>query len=136
MCCLHEAVPHINTWCVPYEQGHFLTWPQYSPPAQEINVQIMPSNSQTPLRFYQFSNKDFCSRRSQFDGFSCLTTVWSVWNGFSVFHFMTLVLLKIVGYFGDCPLVYIYDVSLLDLDHVSLTGIVQKSCVLFFCILS
>lgn len=54
----------------------------------------------------------------------------------SFFHFMTLVLLKIIGYFVDCLSVYIYDVSLIDLDDVSLTGIAQKSCLLFFYILS
>lgn len=54
----------------------------------------------------------------------------------SFFHFMTLVLLKIIECFVDCLSVYICDVSLLDLDRVSLTGIAQKSCLLFSYILS
>lgn len=87
--------------------------------------------------FISFPNKDFYSKRSQFDGFSCLQLIsQSGTVSQSFFHFMTLVLLKIIGYFVDCLSVYIYDVSLLDLDDVSLTGIAQKSCLLFFYILS
>lgn len=52
----------------------------------------------------------------------------------SFLHFMTLVLWKIIqaNYFVDCPSVCIYDVFLsLHLYRLSLTGTVQKSCVLF-----
>lgn len=71
---------------IPYEQGHFLTQPQYRPPAQErLTFKYCHGICRPHSDFITFPNKDFYSKRSQFDGFSCFTADQSVWNSFSVF---------------------------------------------------